>query len=117
MSSCRRLVLALVAVAAALTSCGTTSDRDKIAAILQDVGHHPADLCTKFATSALLGQAGGPASCRRAASAPDAVDPNLKVLRVTVTGTTATAQIQGRSGHNTISLVKIGPDWKVTSAG
>jgi hypothetical protein len=116
-SSCRRLVLALVAVAPVLTSCATTSDRDKITDILTDVGHHPADLCTHFATARLLSQAGGPASCQRAASAPDAVDPSLKVLSVTVTGTTATAQILGRSGHNTISLVRIGGDWKVRSAG
>jgi hypothetical protein len=100
-----------------LTSCGATSDRDKITAILTDAGHHPADLCTRFATTQLLAQAGGPASCQRAASAPDAVDPNLKVLSVTVTATTATAEVQGRSGRNSISLVKVGPNWKISRAG
>jgi outer membrane lipopolysaccharide assembly protein LptE/RlpB len=117
-SSRRRLVIALVAVTSALTSCGATlRDGDKITAILKDVGQHPADLCTRFATALLLNQAGGMASCQRAAAAPDATDPNLKVVRVTVTGTTATARVQGRSGRNTIRLAKVGADWRISSAG
>ncbi len=102
----------------ALASCGGgTSDADTISTILQDVGHHPADLCTKFATPELLSRAGGPASCQRHASAPDATDPSLKLLHVAVAGTTATARVQGRSGRNTISFVKIGPAWKVSNVG
>jgi hypothetical protein len=109
--------LALVAVAFALTSCGASSDRDRIAAILSDVGHHPADLCTRYATALLLARAGGPAACQSAASAPDAVDPGLRVLSVSIRGATATARVQGRSGQNTIGLSKVGSEWKISRAG
>jgi predicted lipoprotein len=120
MTSRRRPVIAPVAVLAiafALTSCGATSDRDKITAIMQDVGHHPAHLCTTYATAPLLARAGGPAACQSAASAADAVDPGLRVLSVRITGTTATAKVQGRSGQNTIGLAKVGSDWKISKAG
>ena len=110
-------VLVVLALAVALTSCGTTSDRDRITSILQDVGHHPADLCTRYATAPLLARAGGPTACQSAAAAPDAVDPGLRVLSVRITGTTASAQVQGRSGQNTIGLSKVGSDWKISRAG
>jgi hypothetical protein len=111
------VALAVLAVAFALTSCGATSDRDRITAILLDVGHHPADLCTRYATPPLLARAGGPAACQSAAAAPDAVDPGLRVLSVRITGATATAQVHGRSGQNTIGLAKVGSGWKISRAG
>jgi hypothetical protein len=110
-------VLVTGAAALALSACGGSSDKDKITSIIKDVGKHPANLCTKYASSQLLAQIGGKDRCLQAAQASSAVDPKIKVQSVSVTGTTASASIQGNTGHSTVGFQKVDGDWKVSSAG
>lgn len=110
---------ALIAVSAlALCSCGGgSSDADQIRALIKDVGHTPADLCTKYATAQILDKVGGRDGCLRAAAAPNAADPKVQVLSVQVNGATATARIHGNTGDNTVGLTKVSGSWKVSSSG
>jgi hypothetical protein len=106
-----------VATALALSACGGTSDKDQITNLIKDVGKDPRSLCTKYVTPALLAAAGGQARCLQAASARDAVDPNVQILNVTVTGSTASATVQGKTGRNNVKFVKQNGSWKVTNPG
>jgi hypothetical protein len=114
----RRIAPPLVgACALALGACGGTSDKDQITNLIKDVGKHPGNLCTKYATPQLLTQAGGQARCLAAASQPGAVDTSTQVLSVAVNGSTATASIHSKTGSNTVRFVKQNGSWKVTNAG
>ncbi|TMK41858.1 MAG: hypothetical protein E6G56_03840 [Actinobacteria bacterium] len=117
-STPRQLALALAGVTVlALSACGGTSDKDQIINLIRDVGKHPQSLCTKYATPALLAAAGGQPRCLRAASAPDAVDTNVQILSVNVTGSTASATVQGKTGRIDVKFIKENGSWKVTNPG
>jgi hypothetical protein len=115
----RFVVLAGPLSCVALTACGGSSgssDKDQLTAIIKDIGNKPADLCTKYATAQLLAQAGGKAACLKAAAAPNAADPHIKVDTVAVSGDTATAQITGNTGNTTLSFSKSSGAWKLTGS-
>ncbi len=115
----RRSLLSLAVVPVLLLGAcgggGGSSDSNQISDLIKDVGHHPANLCDKYADSALLAQAGGKAACDHAAKAADAKDPNVKIHSVTVNGKTATASITSNGEKTTIGFAKQGNDWKVVS--
>lgn len=100
----------------AVLGCGSPSDRERITSIVREVGVNPASLCTRYATPEVLARAGGQAQCLRAARAPGARDPAVRVLRISVRGDTASAEIAG-AGHNTLSFVRRRGEWRLSSAG
>jgi hypothetical protein len=106
-----------VATALALSACGGTSDKDQITNLIKDVGRNPKNLCTKYATPELLAQAGGRDRCLQAAGTPGAVDSQVQILSVNVTGSSASASVQSKTGHNDVRFVKQNGSWKVTNAG
>ena len=113
-------ICALVLCATALSACGGTSDKDKITSIIKTVGKNPVSLCNTYATASLLQQAGGKANCQRAAKAPGAKDPNVKIDSVSVNGSNATAKVTSQNGADkgkvvTITFVKQGGSWKVAN--
>jgi hypothetical protein len=113
-------ICALVLCAGALSACGGSSDKDKITSLIKTVGKNPSSLCDTYATASLLQQAGGKAICDRAAKAPGAKDPNVKINSVSVNGSNATAKVTSENGPDkgrvtTITFVKQGGDWKVSN--
>jgi hypothetical protein len=121
----RSLSLAASVVAVSLLSAcggGAKSDKDQLTALIKDVGNNPASLCDKYATAALLAEAGGKAACDKAAADPSNKDPNTKINSITVNGSSATASVTDEAGASKgqtthISFTKVGGDWKVSTAG
>ena len=99
--------------AAALAACGQSSDKDRIVKVITEGGRRPASICRHLDAPALA-RLGGRAGCLKASRAPDAKDPHVRVDSVVVSGDRATAKITGRSGPDTVRLVKRDGDWKIS---
>lgn len=118
----RRLLqmLAPTAAIAGLAACGSASDSATITQVIHTVGRDPATLCTRYGTAGLIRQDfGNKSQCLQQAKEPTASDPAVKVDRVAVTGSTATATIREGRGPkkgqpSTVRFVKQGGQWKVS---
>jgi hypothetical protein len=110
---------AVVLPALGLAACGSTSDKDKITAIIKGYGKEPTKLCTTFATERMIrAQFGSKANCLRAARSPGAKDPALKINSISIKGKTAhvirtTGSNPGKGSKAEITLIKQGGTWKV----
>jgi hypothetical protein len=114
-STMRLRLLVVLATAVPLAACGGSSDKEKITRILTDGGRRPATICDHL-DRPTLARLGGRAKCLKASRAPDAKDPNVKVESVKVSGDKATARITGKSGRDTVHLIKQDGGWKISGA-
>jgi hypothetical protein len=127
-----------LALAAALAGCGqeqsSTSDFEgtekAVAQVVEDLqsaaqGRKPAEICNDLLTRELADQLKvGDGDCvdEMEKVAGDAEDFQLEVTDVTVTGTTATAQVKGRKGGDadgttTFRLTREDGDWRLADLG
>lgn len=129
----RRLLL--LVVLAALAGCGQAGDssgefegeQKRVAEVVEDlqeasVEDEPRRICQSLLAPDLVRRAGGANGCadRIDAALKDADTYELDVTRVQIRGTTADARVEsGRDGDQveTIRLVKVGRDWKISELG
>ena len=133
-----RPVAAILAFGAALAvgACGQPSsagnfggEEKTVATVIEDLQrdgerHQADDICDKLLTQALQEKVkAGSSSCgaemKKALEDADAFD--LEVQDVTVSGTTATAKVEGADEGDgvirTIGLEKVGNSWRIASFG
>jgi hypothetical protein len=132
----RRLLLPVLAVALALSGCGTaqTSSKAKFTGVQKDVAdvvdqlatagrrRDAAAICSDILSKQLIAQlktAGGDCETEMKNAIRDATDYDLQVRSVKVTGATATAQVrQGKDGPvATFKFVKEGKAWRASALG
>ena len=130
-----RAALSLIALLAALTVAGcttTSSDTQKFQGTEGEVADAIGDLesagkrrddgkiCTELLTRELARQMSAPgAPCEREISdaISDVDDFDLTVKDVSVSGQTATAQVQNDERRVTFRLQKVGANWRIASLG
>ena len=133
-----RVTVAILASTAAfaLTACGQasttgdfTGEEETVATVIEDLSRsgdrREADsICDDLLTQALQDQVkAGSSSCaaemKKALEDADAFD--LEVKDVTVSGTSATAEVEGADEGEgvarTLELEKVGDDWRIASFG
>src|SRR4051812_24905061 len=133
----RRTVLATLALALALSACGTAaprqdskfknSDQAAIAKLVDDLAaagraKNASKICTEILAKQLVDElksAGGNCETEMKRAIDDAQDFDLRVKDVKVTGTTATAQVsQGDTKKTaTFAFVKEKGGWRATALG
>jgi hypothetical protein len=107
------LLLGALGLAACGGGGGGSSDKDTLTKIVTDGGKTPATICDHL-DAKTLANLGGHDKCVQASKQAGALDPNVKVTKLTINGDKATANITGKDGSSTIHFVKENGDWKVT---
>jgi Spy/CpxP family protein refolding chaperone len=122
------LVLALTSAGCAAANTSSKNfqgtERD-VATAIDDLGSagkrkDESKICTQLLTRELAQQmkaAGATCEQEMSDAMADADDYDLKVKDVTVTGPTATAQVENNDNTYTMRLQKVGADWRVASLG
>jgi hypothetical protein len=109
----------LVALALVAAGCGGdgggSSDEDKITEVLEAVAEDPSSICEHF-TDETLSTLGGADGCRQAGESSDSEGGAVEIDDIAVDGDTATARVTQQEGDSTISLVRVGDQWRIDSS-
>lgn len=111
----------LAAVALVAAGCGGSggdegsSDEDKITEVLEAVANDPSSICEHF-TDEMLTSFGGAEGCKEASAASDSEGGDVEINDIAIEGDTATADVTQQEGDSTVTLVKVGDEWKIKSS-